>query len=65
VRRAKKHAGDVSAPVVRPDPAAVAAIGGWRRSGVGAGRFFRGLLGDVRIYRTALSVSDVQAVMKE
>jgi len=33
--------------------------------GVGAGRFFRGLLSDVRIYRTALSASDVQAVMKE
>ncbi len=33
--------------------------------GVGAGRFFRGLLSDVRIYRTALSASDVQAVTKE
>ena len=33
--------------------------------GYGSGRFFRGLLSDVRIYRTALSASDVQAVMKD
>ncbi|MEI6211935.1 MAG: LamG domain-containing protein, partial [bacterium] len=33
--------------------------------GYGAKRFFKGLLNDVRIYRTALSASDVQAVMKE
>ena len=33
--------------------------------GVAAGRFFRGLLSDVRIYRMALSPAEVQAVMKE
>jgi hypothetical protein len=33
--------------------------------GYAAGRFFRGLLSDVRIYRTALSPAEVQAVMKE
>ena len=33
--------------------------------GVAAGRFFRGLLSDVRIYRTALSASEVKAVMKD
>ncbi|MFZ4398371.1 MAG: LamG domain-containing protein, partial [Kiritimatiellia bacterium] len=33
--------------------------------GYGSGRFFRGLLSDVRIYRTALSASDVKVVMKE
>jgi hypothetical protein len=33
--------------------------------GYETGRFFRGLLSDVRIYRTALSPADVQAVMKK
>jgi alpha-galactosidase len=33
--------------------------------GFGSGRFFRGLLSDVRIYRIALSPAEVQAVMKE
>lgn len=33
--------------------------------GAGQGRLFRGLLSDVRIYRTALSAAEVQAVMKE
>jgi alpha-galactosidase len=33
--------------------------------GYGEKRFFKGLLSDVRIYRTALSPAEVQAVMKE
>jgi hypothetical protein len=33
--------------------------------GFGTGRFFRGLLSDVRIYRMALSPAEVQVVMKE
>ena len=33
--------------------------------GYETGRFFRGLLRDFRIYRTALSPAEVQAVMKE
>jgi len=33
--------------------------------GYETGRFFRGLLRDFRIYRTALSTTEVQAVMKE
>jgi hypothetical protein len=33
--------------------------------GYGEKRFFKGLLSDVRIYRTALSPAEVQKVMKE
>jgi PKD repeat protein len=49
------------AGVFAPNPALTFRLG----QGFGAGRFFRGLLSDVRIYCTALSPEEVQAVMKE
>jgi hypothetical protein len=50
-----------AAGVFAPNPDMTFRLG----QGYGEQRFFRGLLSDVRIYRTALSASDVQAVMKE
>ena len=50
-----------AAGVLAPNPDLTFRLG----QGVGAGRFFRGLLSDVRVYRTALSPAELQAVMKE
>ncbi len=47
--------------VLAPNPNRTFRLGqGYREK-----RFFRGLLSDVRIYRTALAPAEVQAVMKE